>query len=68
MGSKQSPVVNLAFAIKNWGSGTATIEINGKIAIQGIDYLLGYLPALDSDDLVVGINIKASCSVKVKIR
>ena len=68
LGSKQSPVVNLACAIKNWGSGTATVEINGKKAIQGIDYMLGFLPTLDGDDLVVWINNKSSSIVNVKIR
>ena len=68
MGSKQSPIVNLACAIKNWGSGSATVEINGKKAIHSMDYTPGFLPTLDSEDLVVWINIKSSSAVKVKIR
>jgi hypothetical protein len=68
LGSNNSPVVNLACMIKNWKANTADIEINGKSAIQGIDYTLGYLPSLDSDDLVIWINIKSSSNVKVKIR
>lgn len=68
MGTKKSPIVNLACVIKNWRSGTTNIEINGKNAILGIDYTLGYLATLDSDDLVVWINIKSTSIVKVKIR
>ena len=68
MGSNKSPIVNLACVIKNWRSSTATIEINGKNAIQGVDYTLGFLPTLDSDDMVVWINIKSTSDVKVKIQ
>jgi hypothetical protein len=68
MGSLDSPVINLACVIKNWKQSTATIEINGKKAIPGTDYTLGFLSALDSDDLVVWINITSSSEVKVKIR
>jgi hypothetical protein len=67
LGTNKSPIVNLACVIKNWRSSTATIEINGKKAIQGIDYTLGFLSALDSDDLVVWINMKSFSVVKVKI-
>jgi hypothetical protein len=63
-GSNISPIVNLAFVIKNWNAGTADIGINGKKAIEGIDYTLGNLATPDGNDLVVWINIKSFSEVK----
>ena len=68
LGSPKSPIVNLACVIKNWKENNANIEINGKNAIQGVDYKIGFLPGLDSDDLVVWINITSSSEVNVKIK
>ncbi len=67
-GSNKSPIVNLACIIKNWIASTANIEINGRNAIQGIDYTLGNLETLDSKDLVVWINIKSNSDIRVKIK
>jgi len=58
-GTKQSPVVNIPIVIRKWNSTVSNIEINGKIAKNGIDYTLGYLSGLDSNDLVIWINIKS---------
>jgi len=68
MGSPNSPIVNLACVIKNWKGSNANIEIHGKNAVQGVDYKIGYLPELDTHNLVVWINITSSSEVNVKIK
>jgi len=66
MGTKKSPVVNIPLVIKNWNSSTAIIEINGRIAIAGVDFSLGYLLG-ETDDMIVWINCKSSFTVKIKV-
>jgi hypothetical protein len=67
IGSKSSPIVNIPMVIKNWKANIASVEINEKKAIQGIDYMFGYLPTIEGEDLVIWIYIKSSSVVKVKI-
>jgi hypothetical protein len=68
IGSNSSPVVNIPMVIKNWRSNIASVEINGKKAVQDVDYILGYLPTIDGEDLVIWIYIKSASVVKVTIR
>lgn len=68
IGSESSPIVNIPMFIKNWKATIASVEINEKKAIQGIDYMLGYLPTIEGEDLVIWIDIKSTSVVKVKIR
>ena len=40
-GSVESPVINPALIIKNWGDHLATINVDGKSLVQGKDFKQG---------------------------
>jgi hypothetical protein len=51
--SENSPVVNPAFVIKDWGRGGASLKINGKKVARGKDFRLGHRRSPESSDLIV---------------
>jgi hypothetical protein len=52
-GSKDSPVVNPAFVIENWGDSQVKLKINGKVIERGKDFRYGLRPSLNSTDLII---------------
>jgi len=52
---EDSPVVNCAFVIKNWGDFGARISVNGKDVTNSKEIRTGYLRKLDGTDLIVWI-------------
>jgi hypothetical protein len=67
--SKESPVVNPCFVIKNWGSDkTAKISINGKINADGSSLRQGVVRDVDGTQmLLIWIEFESEATVNVKI-
>ena len=72
--SENSPVVNPAFLINNWGKSDVILEVNGAEIDGGTDFRLGHYPSLDMDGagqwrdvLIVWVQMKSSKPVHVKI-
>jgi len=63
-GSKDSPVANPAFYIKNWNANGASIRVNGKVYPN---YKVGINRKLEGTDLVVFINISDVVPVNITI-
>jgi len=63
-GSKDSPVANPAFYIKNWNANGATIRVNGKAYPN---YKVGINRTLEGTDLVMFINISKVVPVSITI-
>jgi len=63
-GSKDSPVINPAFFVKNWNSNSAKILVNGK---ETKNCRVGINHELEGDDLVLFISIKEVKPVKITI-
>lgn len=57
--TKDSPLVNPAFVLKNWNHKDAQIEINGKKVKPGKDLRIGYNYSDSGIDLIVWIQIKS---------
>jgi hypothetical protein len=55
MASEESPLVNPAFVVKDWGEGGAKLEIDGESVRRGRDFRLGHRHRLEGSDLVVWI-------------
>lgn len=53
LASTDSPVVNLALVIKNWGRANAALKIDGQNIPSGKNFRIGHVNRLDSSDLVV---------------
>ena len=63
-GSKDSPVLNPAFCIKNWHANGAQILVNGKAYVN---YRAGINRELEGNDLVVFVNINEVVPVNITI-
>jgi len=53
--SADSPVVNAAFVIKDWGEAGAALKVNGKRVKRGADFRFGHHHRLDGSDLIVWV-------------
>jgi hypothetical protein len=65
--SEDSPVVNLALVIKNWGTGSASLALDGKNVPQGKDFRVGYDHGFDTSDLVVWLRVESAEPVEVTV-
>jgi hypothetical protein len=67
LGTETSPVVDVPVVIRNWGASAARIEIDGMAAVSGVDCLLGFVPSLEGDDLVIWIYRKSTATLNIKL-
>jgi Concanavalin A-like lectin/glucanases superfamily len=58
--SPESPLLNPAFMIKNWGDLEPTLRIDGKPAQRGPSFRYGFVPTLEGNDLVVWLKLDAT--------
>jgi len=65
--SEDSPVVNPAFVIKNWGDKGAALKINGKQIARGKEFRFGHRHTLEGTDLIVWIKTESTEPVKIKL-
>jgi len=63
-GSADSPIVNPAFVIRNWGAESATVTVNGK-PVKGTR--VGINHELGGNDLVIFLPIQTTTPVTIKI-
>jgi len=66
--SKESPVVNPAFVIENWGSGRVTLVIDGKRVGGGKRFRTGHRKTLGGGDLIVWVKGEWTKPVKISLR
>jgi hypothetical protein len=64
LGSKESPVINPAFYVKNWNANRARVLVNGK-ELPGSR--VGVNRELGGDDLTVFLFLKATSAVNISI-
>jgi hypothetical protein len=55
--SEESPLVNLALVIQNWGEAAATLQIDGQTVARGKQFRLGHRYLLDGATLLVWIKL-----------
>lgn len=65
--SKNSPVVNPAFVIKNWGTDGVSLKINGKKIERGKDFRFGHRHRFRSSDLVIWIRTESTKPIKISL-
>ena len=58
--SKDSPLVNPAFILKNYGYTEALLKINGREIKRGKDFRFGHRHTLEGCDLVVWIKTEST--------
>jgi hypothetical protein len=65
--SKEAPVQNPCFVIKNWGTKSADISMKGKKLSPGKELKLGYIPIEGGYNLVVWIDVESSVPLEISI-
>jgi len=65
--SEDSPLINLAIIIKNWGSQLATFSINGKNIAHGEDFRQGIRKGTGREDLILWIRLDRQKPVKITV-
>jgi len=65
--SEDSPLVNPAFVITNWGEGDIELKVNGKALECGEDYRVGHRHQLESADLIVWVRYESEKPTEIEI-
>ena len=66
-GSPQSPVLNPAFIVKNWGNTNARLALDGKQIPQGKDFRFGHRQELEGTDLIVWIIAESQTALTFRL-
>jgi hypothetical protein len=67
-GSAESPLINPAVIIKNWGNRQASLLINGKNIKQEEDFKQGIRKSLEGDDLILWIRLDSKNPVEISLK
>lgn len=65
--SSESPLMNPAFVVKNWGRSGVKLAIDGKAVPRGTRFRYGLVPRLEGTDLVAWVEMESDKPVKVEI-
>jgi len=65
--NKNSPVINPAFVINNWGLKGAALKINGKKVPRGKDFRIGLRRSPISSNLIVWMKCESSKPVAISL-
>jgi hypothetical protein len=63
--SKEAPLHHPCFVIKNWGTGSVDLSMNGKILSPDKDLKIGYIPVEGGYNLVVWIDVESSVPLEI---
>lgn len=66
--SGESPLVNPAFVIKNWGALRTVLKISGREAVQGRDFRYGHHHRLEGSDLIVWIPMESVQPISLSLQ
>jgi hypothetical protein len=66
-GSADSPILNPAFVVENWGPGGASLCLGGREIPQGKDFRVGHVRRVNSYDLVVWIKLESDAPAAVEL-
>jgi len=68
LGSEDSPVINPAFVIRNWGDNKVELRIDDKSIERGKDFRYGFRDSLESTDLIVWFRIETNERITVSFK
>jgi hypothetical protein len=67
MGSSQSPVLNPAFVIRNWGESGVNVMLDGKGMPRGRTFRCGYVNTLGGCDLIIWLKHESEQPVAITL-
>jgi Concanavalin A-like lectin/glucanases superfamily len=62
----ESPLINPAFVLKNWGDAEPKLSIDGKPVARGSNFRYGFVPHLEGTDLVVWLAMESTKPTRVE--
>jgi hypothetical protein len=65
--NSDSPVVNPAFVIKNWGDHQALLKVNGKEVPRGKAFRIGHIRRINQYDLVVWLELESNTMIAISM-
>jgi len=65
--SQESPVIDPAFVVKNWGYRDAAIQVNGESIKRGKNCRVGHRERLEGTDLIVWMRFESTGPVRIAI-
>ena len=65
--TKDSPVINPAFIIKDWGDANVVLKVDGQEVPRGSGFRLGHRPTLESVDLIIWIKKESVEPVRISL-
>jgi hypothetical protein len=65
---KESPVINPAFVVEDWGMKSVELELNGERISNGRDFRFGHIHTLEGTDLVVWIEFESEETVRISLK
>ena len=66
LGTSESPILNPAFVIKNWGDAEPKLRIDGKPVLRGPAFRYGFVSTLDGSDLVAWLQMESTKPAKIE--
>jgi len=66
--SENSPIVNPAFIIKNWGDTGVKLKLDGREITRGKTFRFGYERRLDGTDLVLWIKYETELPLNIELQ
>ena len=67
IGSKDSPIINPAFVIKNWGENEPEISLNGTVLPKSKDLRFDFKHSLNGIDLIVWLRTESNSKTTIVI-
>ena len=64
--SSESPLMNPAFVIKNWGDVEPKLTIDGKLIPRGAKFRYGFVSHLEGSDLVAWLAMESTKSTRIE--
>jgi len=64
LASPESPILDPAFVIKNWGDAEPKLRIDGKPVVRGPAFRYGFVSTLHGSDLVVWLQMESNKPAK----
>ena len=65
--SKNSPLVNPAFVIKNWINTDAVVKMDGITLKKSIDYQIGYDKTFNGNNLIIWLEMQSESILNLRI-
>jgi hypothetical protein len=65
--SEESPLMNPALVIKNWGQAGVSVKVNGKQIKRGKGLRCGYNHTFEGSDLVVWLEMQSAEPITISL-